>query len=173
MALHPYLECAMIVGTHGVRGAVRLECRCNTPADLARLKTVYRLKDGQYIPMTVVHASVQKQLVLATLEGITDLDMAIPLKGTVLYASREDLRLRRGDFFIADLIGLPVRDAESGEVYGKLLEVTQPSAQQIYLVEEPSGRTFMIPVVKEFVKKITIEGENAGIDVRLIEGMRE
>ena len=90
-----------------------------------------------------------------------------------MYAAREDLKIRRGEFFIADLIGLPVRDAETGEVYGKLLEVNQPSAQQIYLVEEPSGRTFMIPVVKEFVKKITVEGENAGIDVRLIEGMRE
>ena len=49
MALEKYLECAKIVGTHGVRGMVRAECYCNTPAALAKLKRVYiKEKSGEY-----------------------------------------------------------------------------------------------------------------------------
>ena len=35
-----FLECAQIINTHGVRGDVKLESLCDTPAVLAGLKRV-------------------------------------------------------------------------------------------------------------------------------------
>ena len=173
MPLKPYLECAVIVGTHGVRGAVRLENWCDTPYVLAGLKTVYKKEGGAYRPMRVLHAAVQKNMVLATLEGIGDLDAAIPLKGTVLYAARGDLPLKKGNFFVADLKGLPVFDEATGKQYGVLRDVLSPAGQSIYEVEEPDGKTFLVPAVKEFIRRVVTEGDGAGVYVHLIEGMRE
>ncbi len=168
-----YLECGKIVGTHGVRGTVRLEVWCDSPAVLARLHVMYKKeKDGAFSPMRVRAASVQKNMVLCTYEGISTLDEAILLKGTVLYADREDFHLPKGEFFLADLIGLPVSDAHTGAPYGRLKEVFTPAGQDIYVVEEADGSTFMVPAVKEYIRRIETEGPEAGIYVHLIEGMR-
>ncbi len=162
-----YLECGKIVNTHGVKGAVKLESFCDSPKVLAALKTVYMQKNGEYLPVKVLHASIFKQFVIMELDGITDIDMAIPFKGTVLYADRDDFHLESGSYFIADLIGLPVLDVETNHVYGTLREVINRGASDIYVVDTPLGER-MMPVVDEFVKKVDPE---AGIHVSPIEGM--
>ncbi|MBQ7836781.1 MAG: 16S rRNA processing protein RimM [Clostridia bacterium] len=169
--LTPYLECAMAVNTHGVKGAVKLENRCDTPKVLASLKRMFINKNGEYTELKVLHSSVQKNMVLTVFEGVDTLEAAIALRGTVFYAAREDFRLRRGDYFIADLIGLPVYDEDSGEVIGKLSDVTNPGAHQVYTIECENG-SFMIPNVPEFVRRISLD-EDEGIYIHLIEGMRE
>ncbi len=174
MAKEKVLECGKIVSTHGVRGTVRLECWCDSPKVLAKLKVMYaKEKDGTLKPFRVKASSVQKNMVLCTFENINSLEEAIPLKGTVLYAAREDFKLKKGEHFIADLIGLPVFDAETGEKYGVLSDVTHPGTHDVYVIEEEDGKSFMMPAVPEFVIRIETEGDGAGVFVKLIEGMRE
>ena len=113
-----YLECGKIANTHGVRGDVIIESWCDTPEVLASLKTVYTEKGGAYSPVKVVKASVYKGRVLASLEGVMVLEDAAALKGTVIFAKREDLPLEEGDFFVQDLIGLPVYEEKTVMRYG-------------------------------------------------------
>lgn len=168
-----YLECACIVGTHGVKGAVRLENRCDTPKVLASLKKMYTKKGEVYNELSVVHSSVQKNMVLTTFVGVESVEAASAMRGTVLYAKREDFRLRRGDYFWADLMDLPVIDDESGEVYGTLVNILTPGAHQVYVVKREAGE-FMIPAVPEFIREISLGEERPeGIYVKLIEGMIE
>lgn len=174
MALNKYLLCAKIVGTHGVRGNVRLENYCDTPKILAGLKRLYYKKsDGSYEEYKVEKTSVQKDAVLAKLEGIDTLEDAIVLKGRELYADREDFRLRKGDYFVADQIGLSVIDEESDEIIGTVLEIMTGRIQDIYVIEDVNGGTFMVPSVPDFIKKVSVEGDDAGVYVALIDGMRE
>ena len=162
-----YLECGKIINTHGVVGAVKIDPWCDSPDVLASLKTVYFLKGGEYSPVKIVKASVFKRFVLATLEGINDIDEAARLKETVIYAAREDLPLEEGDHFIADLIGLPIIDAESGRVYGTLTGVINTGASDIYEIDTEDGQK-MMPAVEEFVKNVDTE---KGIFVSVIPGM--
>ena len=174
MAKQKYLECGKAVSTHGVKGTLRLESYCDNPEKLAKMRRMYRKdKNGEYIPMKVRASSVQKQMVLCTFEDITTLDEAIAFKGTVFYADRDDMKLPEGEHFIADMLGLDIIDAETGEKYGILREVITPAGRNVYVVDDVNGGTFMIPAVDEFVKRIETEGQDAGIFVRLIEGMRE
>ena len=174
MAKQKYLECGKAVSTHGVRGTVRLECYCDTPEKLARLRTLYKKTTaGEFVPMKVRAASVQKNMVLCTFEDIKSLDEAIPFKGTVLYADRNDMKLSKDEVFIADILGLDIIDSESGEKHGVLTEVISPSGRDVYVIDDVNGGQFMMPAVPEFVREIVTEGDRAGIYVKLIEGMRE
>lgn len=170
--LKKYLECAKIVNIHGVNGAVKLECRADSPEVLTKITTFYK-KDGDgYVPMKALRSSVHKGMVLVYFEGVTTPEEALGLKNLVLYAAREDFRLGKGDFFIADIIGLPVFDAASGAEIGVLDEVLAPAGQQVYVVRKPSGKTFMVPCVPEFIKEVSFgENSDAGIYASLIEGM--
>lgn len=175
MAREQYLECACAVGTHGVRGTLRLENRCDSPSILASLKKVYtKSADGSYTEHSVLRASVQKNMVLAAIEGINTVEEAGEWKGTVLYADRADFKLKKGAHFIADLIGMKVIDQDSGEIHGVVENVISPAGRMIYVVKSADGKSFMIPAVDEFIKKIVAEdGEDDGIYVTLIEGMKD
>lgn len=174
MSKEKYLECGRAVSTHGIRGTLRFECYCDTPDTLAKMRTLYKKeKNGTFTPMKVRAASVQKSMVLVSFADIASVEEAIPYKGTTFYADRADFRLTDGAVFVADIIGLPVVDAETGEKYGTLDNVITPGGREVYVVSDVRGGSFMIPVVDEFVKKIADEGESAGIYVRLIEGIRE
>jgi 16S rRNA processing protein RimM len=162
-----FLECGKIVNTHGVRGGLKLESWCNTPADLASLKRVLLKAGSEYVCHKVKRASVFKQFVLFELEGIGDIDMANALRGRVVYADRDDISIDEGDFFIADIIGLPVIDLASGEKIGELCDVLNLGASDLYEIKTEGGKK-LIPAVDEFIKEIDLE---RGIFVSLIEGM--
>ena len=172
MAKQKYLECGKAVSTHGVRGTLRLECYCNDTETLAKLRKMYKkVPSGEFVPMKVRAASIQKNMVLVTFEDIKTLDEAILYKGTVFYADRDDISRKAGEVFIADMLGLDVVDADSGEKYGVLKDVISPAGRDIYVVSDVNGGEFMIPAVDEFVHEIDIDGGR--ILVHLIEGMRE
>ena len=162
-----YLECGKIVNTHGVKGAVKIESWCDSPEILADLPCVYFKKGDSYEKRDVLSSSVMKRHVLATLEGINDVDVAMTLKETVVYAERDDIPLEEGDYFIIDLVGLPVIDADNGTEYGTVSDVFNAGASDIYTVKTANGDR-MIPAVPEFVINIDLE---KGIFVRPIEGM--
>ena len=149
----PYLECGKIINTHGFRGTVKLESFCDSPEILAELKTLWFLKNGEYQPRRVLRASVFRQFVLADIEGVDSEDAANALRQTVVYAKRSELPLEEGDVFIVDLIGLPVKHAETGEQIGTLIDVNTSGARDLYVVRTEKG-DFMVPAVKPLVTRI-------------------
>ncbi|MBE6667012.1 MAG: 16S rRNA processing protein RimM [Ruminococcaceae bacterium] len=167
MSSNSYIECGKIINTHGCYGGLKLESWCNTPEELAMLKKLYIKKDGEFLKCSVDKASVFKQFVIVTLNNVKSMDEALALKNTVVYALRKDFRLEEGEYFIADLSGLDVIDANSGKVYGTLLEVINRGASDIYVVKTDDGER-MIPAVPEFIKSIDIK---KGIFVTPISGM--
>ena len=161
------MECAIIINTHGVRGDVKLESLCDSPEVLASLERFFVLEGGKYREIEVKHASVFKQFVLATLDGVDDMDKAMAMKGTTLYAARDDFDLDDGDYFIADLIGLDVIDNVSGKKYGTLTDVINRGASDIYVIKTESGER-MMPAVEEFVKRVDLD---EGVFVETIPGL--
>ena len=162
-----YIECGKIINTHGCRGGVKAESWCNSEDDLAELSRIFLISGGSYVEHKVKKSSVFKQFVIFELEGVDDMDKAMLLKNKTLYALREDFALEDGEFFLADMIGLDVIDADSGTVYGKLSEIINRGASDIYVVATESGER-MIPAVDEFIISIDVE---KGVFVRVIEGM--
>ena len=164
-----YIECGKIINTHGCHGGLKIDSWCNSPEDLAQMKRVFIAQKGEYKEYKIKKASIFKQFVLFDLDGITDMDQAMVLKNSVLYALREDFDLEDGEYFIADVIGLPVIDADTLKQYGKVKDLVNRGASDIYVVDTPHGES-MIPAVDEFIISVDLK---KGVFVRPIEGMFE
>ena len=162
MEKEKYLEAGKIVNTHGVRGEVKIMPWADSPEFLQKIKTLY--VGGEAVKVTA--SRVHKGAVLAKLEGVDDVNAAMALKNKVVHISRKDVKLPRGSFFIADIIGAKVV-TEDGTELGTLADVMEMPAQNIYLVK--GEREIMIPAVEEFILKTDVK--NGVITVRLIEGM--
>ena len=159
-----FLEAGQIVNTHGIQGEVKIVPWCDTPEFLCQFDTLYI--DGK--PVKVRFVRVHKGNVLATLEGVTDVNGAMALKGKTVSIDRTGVVLPEGRHFIADLMGLEVVNADTGETLGVVADVLTPPAHEVYVVK--GEHEYMIPAVDEFLVETNVE---AGyIKVRLIEGMR-
>ena len=111
-----YPECGKIVNTHGCRGGVKVEPWCDSADVFAALPAVYMKKNGALVRVALRRAAVLgNRFVSAELEGVTTMEAADALRGTVLYANRADLQIPEGVLLVAEMIGLPVFDANSGE----------------------------------------------------------
>ena len=157
------LETGIIVNTHGVRGEVRIQPWADTPGFLTGFELFYI--DGA--PIKVLSARVHKGLVIATLEGIDDIDSSIRLKNKVVSVAREDVRLEEGRHFIADLVGLRALDAVDGGELGIVAEVLTLPANNVYVIR--GAREILVPAVPEFIAETNID--EGYIRIRIIDGM--
>ena len=157
-----FIEAGEIVNTHGVRGEVKILPWTDSAEFLAAFRTLYI--DGR--PVKVRSSRVHKQTVLASLEGVEDVNAAMRLKGRRVFIDRADAKLPEGGYFIQDIIGAEVV-TEDGESIGALAEVIDAPASMIYVVR--GDRERLIPAVPEFILKT--DADAGIITVRLIEGM--
>ncbi len=151
-----YIECGRILNTHGVRGQVKIEPWSNTPKDFTAYTTVYFRKGETYRPCGIV-SRVNGRFILASLEGVEDMETAIPLKGKTLYVHRDQIPLREGEMLLCDMIGLPVIDATTQVVYGTLSEVEEAASGTLYYVKTEGG-TVILPAVPAFIKEVSPAG---------------
>lgn len=161
---HHYLEAGKIVNTHGIAGEVKIMPWADEPDFLLAFKTLYL--DGT--PIQIRSARVHKNAVLMKLAGVDDINEAMKLKNKIISINREDVDLEEGAFFLADLYGLEVRDADNGQVLGKIIDVLTPPANNVYVVKGEK-QEYMIPAVPEFVMETNVD--EGYVLVHLIEGM--
>ncbi len=159
-----YLEAGKIVNTHGIAGEVKILPWADGPEFLLDFDTLYI--DGQ--PMELTGARVHKNCVLAKLAGIDDINQAMKLRDKIVCIDREDVELEEGAFFLADLMGLEVREAETGKVLGTIHDILTPPANNVYVIRG-GEREYMIPAVPAFILETNID--DGYLLVRLIEGM--
>lgn len=162
-----FLEIGKIVNIHGLGGVVKVMPWCDSAEFLCEFETLYRGKE--HIPMEIERASVQKNMVLMKFAGVDTPEQANALRNAVLYMDRNDVELEEGTFFIQDLIGMTVQDADTGKVYGKLRDVLQTGANDVYEIETPDGRTLLAPVIPEVV--LSQDFDTDTITIRPLKGL--
>ena len=168
--MEKYLVCGEITRIHGLGGALVVRHYCDSYEVFADLKYVYIKNKDMYEKRKLKKVSPYKTGILIQIDGVSDPDSAMLLRGKMLYADRDELLKDEDSFFIADLMGLPVKDAETDELYGTLLEVANYGAQDVYVIDRGNGKKAYIPAVSEFIARISLED---GIFISPIEGMIE
>ena len=166
MAKITYPECGKILTTHGCHGGVKIESWCDSAEVLASLPAVYIRSAGELHRVELKKTAVSRNIVYATLEGVDTMEQADAMRGTVLYAKREDLNLPEDVMLIAEMKGLPVYHVQTNEKLGVLKDVIHPAHTDIYVITTEKGEA-MVPVVAEFVKR----ADESGIWLAPIEGM--
>ena len=157
-----YIEAGRIVNTHGVAGEVKIAVWLDSPQFLKSFKRCFI--DRREVKL--LSARVHKGFLIVKLEGVEDVNAAMALKGRTVFIDRADARLPKGAFFLQDIIGASVVD-ESGSEIGKLVDVMETPASNVYVVK--GEREHLIPAVPEFI--LSTDADNGIITVHLIEGM--
>lgn len=163
-----------IVNTQGLKGEVRVYPLTDYKERFEELEYVYI--EGMDKKFEIEKVRYKKQLAIIKFKDLNSINDVENFKNMNITIDKSQLRKLPEDvYYIFDLIGSSVYD-ENNNFIGKLVDVIQNSAQDIYIVEldknlNKKSKKVMIPAVKEFIKSINIK--NKTIIVRLIEGMIE
>lgn len=70
---------------------------------------------------------------------------------------RDDLELDDDTYFIQDLMGLEVRDADTAEVYGEITDVMQTGANDVYVIKG-KDREYLVPAIADVIVSTDVDG---------------
>ncbi len=161
-----FLEAGKIVTTHGIRGEVKIMPYTDTPELLAEFDRLFIGKDRN--ELIIEHSRVFKNMVIAKIEGVDTPEDAEKLRNKMLFMHRDDLELDDDTYFIQDLIGMEVRDADSGFVYGKIDDVMQTGANDVYVIKG-SDREYLVPAIADVIVSTDINSDI--MTIRPMEGL--
>jgi 16S rRNA processing protein RimM len=155
--MRPVRVClGVIVGAHGVRGAVKIKTFTADPAAVAAYGPVADEAGARSFELSL--AGPTKGGVIARIAGVDDRDAALALKGTKLFVDRIVLpEPQEDEFYHADLIGLAVELADGG-VVGRIKAVHDFGAGDLLEIALPGGGTAMLPFTRETVPEVDIAG---------------
>lgn len=151
-----YLEAGKIVTIHGIKGEVKIMPYCDSAELFCEFDRFFLGKN--HTEIGVERSRVQKNMVIAKLEGIDTPEEAEKLRNKILFMHRDDLELDDNTYFIQDLIGVEAKDADSGFVYGKIVDVMQTGANDVYVVKGEE-KEYLIPAIAEVVVSTDIDSD--------------
>lgn len=161
-----FLEIGKIVAVQGLKGDVRVEPWCDSAEFLCEFDTLYFDKGNT--PVEIEKARPHKNIVLVKIKGTDTVEAAQMLRGKILYMDREDVELDDGCYFVQDLIGLEVIDNDDGTIYGKLSEVKETGANDVYIVKN-GEKEYLIPAIPDVI--ISTDIENGKMLIHKLDGL--
>lgn len=165
-----YLEIGKITKLQGLKGEVRVQYYCDDAEMLEEFPELYL--DKAKTPVTVEKSRYLKSdVAVIKLKGVDTPEEAQKYIGKMLYFNRDDAELPEDTWFIQDIIGLSVVDADSGRVYGKVDDIYQNGSADVYSVRTPEGKQLMFPAIPEVLLETDIEGGK--LTIRPLAGLFE
>lgn len=163
------LQVGVITQTHGIRGEVKVFPTTDDVNRFKKLKEVILDSGRERMIMTIEGVKFFKQYAILKFKGYDSINDIEKYKGAKLYVTRDNaVKLKKGEYFVADLIGLKVVTDE-GEELGVLKDVLATGANDVYVVETADGKEVLLPAIKECV--LNIDMEASIITVHIMDGL--
>jgi 16S rRNA processing protein RimM len=148
---------AAVAGAHGVKGEVRLKLFSDSAASLAAHRQLY-IGGVEHRLLEVREGG---KTAVARFDKVGDRSAAEALRGQLVEVDRSRLPpLEEGEYYHADLIGLPCVD-RAGQPVGSVVAVENFGAGDLLEVELPGGRRSLIPFREGIAD---LEGERIVLD---------
>jgi 16S rRNA processing protein RimM len=147
-----YLAIGKIRRTHGVHGELVIDLLTEFPE---RFKAGAEVLIGrQHTPYTISSFRFTGTGGLIAFKGYEDCDQAVIFRNQMVYGRLEDApTLAEGQFFQHEILGMQVVD-EAGKLIGKVSEIIETGANDVYVVVDENGRETLLPAIKSVILDI-------------------
>ncbi|HEV2594358.1 MAG TPA: ribosome maturation factor RimM [Sphingomicrobium sp.] len=132
---------AAVAGAHGIKGELRLKLFSDSTESLSRQRKLYIAG----VERRILFVRDAGKMAVAKIEGVGDRGAAEALRGSLVEVPRSALPpLAEGEYYHADLIGLPAVDRD-GNALGSVVSVENYGAGDLVEIEDGAGKRALIP----------------------------
>lgn len=162
-------QVGVITSTHGVRGEVKVFPTTDDPNRFKRLKEVILDTGKEELVLEVEGVKFFKQFVILKFKGFDNINDIEKYRQKSLYVTRQNaVRLKKDEYFVADLIGMKVVDEQNAEI-GILKNVMETGANDVYEISMTDGRELLLPAIKQCI--LSVDMESNVMQVHVLEGL--
>jgi 16S rRNA processing protein RimM len=164
-----FLAVGKVRRPHGVTGAALVEVYTDFPE---RLQTKAVLYAGEtHIPLTIRRQRIHNDGILLAFDGFTTPEQVGRFRNQILYIEVADaMELPEGEYYHHELLGLSVLD-ETGASLGRVTEIMQTGANDVYVVTDEAGKEILLPAIAEVILDVDLDTKI--IKVHLLPGLLE
>ena len=155
--MEDYFKIGIITSSHGVRGEMKVFPTTDDTRRFKKCREVYVEDKTGLVMYEVESARVSPDKVLLKLKGIDTPEEAVKLRQRGVFVDREHaVKLSKDEYFIADLIGLEVRNEDRDRI-GVIEEVLPTGANDVYQIAMDDGRELLLPAIKDCILEVNVE----------------
>lgn len=166
--MEQFLQVGVITSTHGVRGEVKVFPTTDDASRFKKLKKVLLDTGRERLEMEVQSVRFFKQFAIVKFKGIDNINDVEKYKGKSLFVSRENaVRLKKDEYYIADLIGMEVFTEEGR--FGVLKDVMETGANEVYIINSDEHGEVLIPAIRQCILDVDVEAGR--MKIHLLEGL--
>lgn len=163
------LQIGAFTKTHGVHGEIKVFPITDDLARFKKLKEAIVDTGKEKITVECEGAKFFKQFAILKFKGYDSIESIEKFCGKGLFVTRQNaVKLKKDEYFICDIIDLTVFDEEDNEI-GKVTDVIQTGANDVYEITLNDGRDFLLPAIKECV--LNIDMENRSMKIHILDGL--
>ena len=181
-SLNKLIELGAISEAQGLQGQVKVRPHSSDPVALLSSKTVWlsliprkdagvaaSVEQASLTQYKVKSAKMHSGNVVVALEGVTDRDQAIALKGARILVARDAFPKAESDsYYWVDLIGCQAINLQN-DVLGEVLDVTENGAHGVIAIGDATTKEikYLVPFVKEVVQTVDLPNKAITLDWQL------
>lgn len=167
--MEDFFQVGIITATHGLKGEVKVFPTTDDVKRFKRLREVILDTGKERIGLEVESVKFFKQFAIVKFKGIDDISAVEKYRKASILVTRENaVRLKKDEYFIADLMGLRVRDESDSEI-GVLRDVMETGANDVYVIDLTDGRELLLPAIKQCVLEVDPKG--GFMKIHILEGL--
>lgn len=138
-----FLDSGKIVGTHGIKGEVRIDPWCDSPEFLCAFKKLWLDENGtEFIE---VKSRPHKNIALAKIKGVDTIEAAEKYRGKIVYINRDDINLAEGVTLFRILSVLRLRMPATTESTAKFPMFCVQAQTMFTKSKTPTARHTLLP----------------------------
>ena len=152
---------------HGVRGEASIEPWTDSPDRFEELNAVTLVSpDGSQLRAATIESTrAHGERALVKFSGVESPEAIQLLQGWTIEIPEEDARsLEDDEYFIHDLIGLRLFDAE-GRERGIVADVLEGGGGLLLTVKRPDGKTFELPFAADLCTEIDLAAKKMVVEL--------
>ena len=178
-SLNDLIELGAVSEAQGLQGQVKVRPHSSEPVALLSSKAVWlsiiprrdagvsaSVEQASLTQYKVKSAKMHSGNVVMALEGISDRDQALTLKGARILVARDAFPKADSDsYYWVDLIGCSAVNLQN-EVLGEVIDVTENGAHGVIAIGDASSKAIkqLVPFVKEVVQNVDLANKTITLD---------
>ncbi|MBU3555207.1 ribosome maturation factor RimM [Polynucleobacter sp. UB-Piko-W3] len=178
-SLNDLIELGAVSEAQGLQGQVKVRPHSSEPVALLSSKAVWlsliprrdagvsvSVEQASLTQYKVKSAKMHSGNVVMALEGISDRDQALALKGARILVARDAFPKADSDsYYWVDLIGCSAVNLQN-EVLGEVIDVTENGAHGVIAIGDASSKAIkqLVPFVKEVVQNVDLDNKKITLD---------
>ena len=178
-SLNDLIELGAVSEAQGLQGQVKVRPHSSEPVALLSSKAVWlsiiprrdagvsaSVEQASLTQYKVKSAKMHSGNVVMALEGISDRDQALTLKGARILVARDAFPKADSDsYYWVDLIGCNAVNLQN-EALGQVIDVTENGAHGVIAIGDASSKVIkqLVPFVKEVVQNVDLANKTITLD---------